>query len=93
MGDLVAGRFRYRADVLRELSRHGVHPTDRTSPTLVREFVLDLYKWEIRKLRGRLLQNEFPKSEYIGRVEALRRQYPVLALLPHQLVDAVPAND
>jgi len=46
----------------------------------VRAYVRDLYKYEIRKLRERYLQNEFPKQEYWDRVDALRRAYPVLAL-------------
>ena len=31
-------------------------------------------------LRERYLRHEFPKAEYSARVDALRRQYPVLAL-------------
>ena len=73
-------RFRYRADVLERLWAHGVHPTEHTRPELVREFVRDLYKYEIRRLRDRLLQHEFPSDTYTLRVDALRRQYPVLAL-------------
>ena len=72
--------FSYRPDVLLELERHGVRPTPDTRPELVRDFVRDLYKYEIRRLRERLLGAEFPKAEYASRVDALRRQYPVLAL-------------
>jgi hypothetical protein len=46
-----------------------------------------LYKYEIRQLRARMLREEFPRSEYSARVEALRDQYPVLALLPRQFVE------
>ena len=74
------GPFRYRADVLERLWAHGVHPTDRTPPGLVRDYVRDLYKYEIRCLRERYLRREFPKLEYSVRVDALRREYPVLAL-------------
>jgi hypothetical protein len=77
----------YRADVLRELERHGVRPTAETSPQLVRDYVRDLYKYEIRALRSRMLREEFPRQEYSERVEALRNQYPVLALLPRQFVE------
>jgi hypothetical protein len=79
--------FRYRADVLRELERHGVKPKSSTRPELVREFVRELYKFEIRRLRERMLRKEFPRAEYSARVDELRRQYPVLALLPQQFVD------
>lgn len=79
--------FTYRADVLRELERHGVRPTSETSPQLVRDYVRDLYKYEIRQLRTRMLREEFPRGEYSARVEALRDKYPVLALLPRQFVE------
>jgi hypothetical protein len=79
--------YRYRADVLRELERHGIRPTQETSPQLVRDYVRDLYKYEIRRLRTQMLANEFPRGEYSARVEALRNQYPVLALLPRQFVE------
>jgi hypothetical protein len=74
------GPFSYRADVLDRLWVHGVQPTERTPPDLVRDYVRDLYKYEIRRLRERYLRREFPKLEYSRRVDALRRQYPVLAL-------------
>jgi hypothetical protein len=78
---LVADRtYAYRADVLAHLLRHGVRPTERTPPDLVRNFVRDLYKYEIRALRERYVRGEFPKREYSDRVDALRRAYPVLAL-------------
>ena len=72
--------FNYRTDVLEELSRHGVAPTRVTPPDLVREFVNDLYLYEIRALRSRFRAGEIPKSEYAGQVEALRKRYPVLSL-------------
>ena len=83
-----AGRFYYRSDVLEQLLRHGVRPTDHTRPGLVRDFVRDLYKYEIRRLRERYLCREFPKVEYARRVDALRRQYPVLALAAREFVEA-----
>ena len=79
--------YRYRADVLAALPRHGILPTSRTPPELVRDYVRDLYKWEIRRLRERYLRKEFPKAEYWQRVDQLRRRYPVLALIPRQFVE------
>jgi hypothetical protein len=72
--------YRYRDDVLRALLAHGVRPRPTTSPELVRDYVRDLYKYEIRSLRERYMRNEFPKKEYSDRVDALRRKYPVLSL-------------
>jgi hypothetical protein len=71
---------RYRADVLQQLWRHGVQPKRDTRPELVRDYVRDLYRYEIRRLRERYLNREFPKTEYSVRVDRLRREYPVLAL-------------
>ena len=82
-----AGQFHYRSDVLEQLLRHGVRPTDRTRPGLVRDFVRDLYKYEIRSLRDRYLRRDFPKKEYAGRVDALRQRYIVLALHAREFVE------
>ena len=79
--------YRYRVEVLAQLWRHGVQPTSHTPPELVRDYVRDLYKYEIRRLRERYLQREFPKAEYSVRVDTLRRQYPVLALHARQFLD------
>lgn len=79
--------FRYRADVVEALWRYGVHPTPGTRPELVHEFVSDLYRYEIRRLRARLLRKEFPKREYAGRVTELRMQYRVIALRPQEWVE------
>jgi hypothetical protein len=72
--------YRYRRDVLDELWRHGVHPNERTPPDTVHEFVNDLYRYELRCLRDRLLRKEIPKRGYADRVIELRRRYPLLAL-------------
>lgn len=79
--------YRYRADVLEQLARHGIIPTPASDPERVRGYVRDLYKYEIRRLRERYLRQEFSKAEYWNRVDALRRAYPVLALLPRQFVE------
>ena len=80
----------YRADVLEQLLRHGVRPTPQTRPELVRDFVRDLYKYEIRCLRERYLRRDFPKTEYAGRVDDLRRRYPVLALQSREFLNPEP---
>ena len=79
--------FRYRVDVLNHLWVHGVQPTGRTRPELVRDYVRDLYKFEIRRLRDRYVRREFTKPEYAVKVDALRRQYPVLALRARDWVE------
>jgi hypothetical protein len=77
----------YRPDVLEQLLRHGVRPTDRTRPELVHEFVSDLYRHELRVLRDRLLDKQFPKTEYYGRVVAIRNRYRVIAMKPREWLE------
>jgi len=73
-------RNRYRKDVLEQLWRHGVHPGPSTRPELVHDFVSDLYRYELRRLRDRLRRHEIPKSQYFDRVIELRRKYPLVSL-------------
>jgi hypothetical protein len=79
--------YRYRRDVLARLETHGIRPRTTTRPELVREYVNDLYRYEIRKLRDRLLRGEFPKDSYYDRVVTLRNKYSILALKPGQFVE------
>jgi len=73
-------RFRYRERVREALAAHGLTPSDDTPPELVRDFLNDLYVYEIRALRRQLRAGAFPKSEYASRVERLRKRYPLLGL-------------
>lgn len=70
---------RYRADVMEALARHGVRPRPETPPALVRDFLSDLYRWELRRLRDRLLAREFPRGEYARKVVEVRRRYRLLS--------------
>ena len=76
--------FEYRVEILEELARHGLRPLPETPPHQLRDAVRDLYKYEIRRLKARLLAGEFEKSAYAGRVIDLRRRYIVLSI-PTQL--------
>ena len=82
--------YRYRPDVLQHLFRHGILPRESTPPELVRAFLNDLYRYELRKLRDRYMVGEFPKLEYHRRVIEIRDRYPVLALKPQQFLDHRP---
>lgn len=76
--------YRYRADVLDQLWKHGVQPAATTPPELVHEFVSDLYRFELRRLRDRLVSGEIPKAGYSDRVVELRIRYPLVSLKPHE---------
>jgi hypothetical protein len=79
--------YAYRRDVLDALAGHGVRPTPRTRPELVHEFVSDLYRYELRRLRDRLRRAEFPKGEYFNRVVALRRRYAIISTPAEAWID------
>ena len=80
---------RYRTDVLRQLAVHGVKPTPATPPDFVHEFLNDLYRYELRRLRDRLLRREIAKSNYYDRVVEVRRRYPLLSLKVWQWMESV----
>jgi hypothetical protein len=77
-------RWTYPAELIDALGRFGLAPTPATPPRLVRDQVSDLYRYEIRRLRGQLLAGAFPKADYVPRVIALRKRYWPLSLTPEQ---------
>jgi hypothetical protein len=72
--------YRYRPEVIEALARHGVRPVEDTAPARIREHLNDLYRYEIRQLRARLLRGEFPKEDYVPRVLMLRGRYMLLSM-------------
>jgi hypothetical protein len=80
--------YRYKPGVIEQLWRHGVHPRQSTPPELVHEFVSDLYRYELRRLRDQLVRRDIPKAGYSDRVIALRRKYPLVSLKPHEWLQA-----
>ena len=75
--------YRYRPEVLEQLLLHGARPTADTPPDLVHEFVNDLYRYELRRLRNALVSGAIPKAGYYDRVVELRRKYPLVSIKPH----------
>ena len=76
----MGARYRYRPQVLEALAAHGVRPTPSTRPELVHEFVSDLYRFELRRLRARQVRGEIPRLEYSNHVVALRRRYLLVSV-------------
>jgi hypothetical protein len=73
-------QYRYRPDVLAQLGAHGVTPKPSTSPEFVREFLNDLYRYELRRLRDRLVRRKIAKPDYYAHVVDVRRRYPLLSM-------------
>lgn len=77
-------RWAYSEELLEALGRFGVAPGPDTPPRLVRDQLSDLYRWEIRRLRERLLAGEFPRKDYVDHVITLRKKYWPLSFTPDQ---------
>ncbi len=72
-------RYEYAPEALEALAGHGLCPGPDTRPAVVREALSDLYRYEIRRLRQRLLAGEVPKTRYSDHVIGLRKQYWLLS--------------
>jgi hypothetical protein len=75
--------YLYHPQILEELAGHGLKPRPSSPPDRLRDAVRDLYKYEIRRLRGELLAGRFLKSEYAGHIIELRKRYWVLSVPIH----------
>jgi hypothetical protein len=76
--------FDYDPELLEALSALGIVPKPHTTPERAKDAAMDLYRYELRRLRDRLLKREIPKSGYSDRVIELRRRYWMLSVPLHQ---------
>jgi hypothetical protein len=72
--------YRYRPEVSLQLLEHGVRPRSGTRPAVIFEFLNDLYRYELRRLRRAREQRAFPPAEYARHVVALRLKYPLVSV-------------
>jgi hypothetical protein len=72
--------FAYPPEFLESLASFGLAPTPSTPPALVRDALSDLYRYELRVLRQRLLAGDVPKDRYQDGIIALRKRYWLLTL-------------
>ena len=75
-------RWEYPPELLDALTAFGLRPRPETPPRFTRDALSDLYRYEIRRLRERLLAGEVQKADYQGLVIALRKKYWPLTLPP-----------
>jgi hypothetical protein len=73
-------RYEYAPEAQEALAGHGLRPGPDTPAALVRDALSDLYRFEIRRLKGRLLAGEIPKERYFDHVVALRKAYWLLSV-------------
>ncbi|HET7619739.1 MAG TPA: hypothetical protein VFK20_14630 [Vicinamibacterales bacterium] len=83
---------RYHPEILAALAGHGIVPREETGPQFLRDAVRDLYKYEIRRLRGELLAGRVRKADYAGCVIQLRKRYWILSV-PVDLWLITPSQD
>jgi len=72
--------YTYRTMVIEELARHGLRPLAGTPPHVLRDAVRDLYKYEIKVLRSRLLAGAIERRNYAAEVVELRKRYLLLSV-------------
>ena len=72
----------YPPELMEVLSAFGLKPVPKTPPSLVRDALNDLYRFEIRRLRQRMVDGLVEKSRYSDEVIALRKKYWPLSLQP-----------
>lgn len=70
----------WEPDMLEGLAALGVAPGPHTPPALVKDFVTELYQYELRRLRDRLVRGEIAKASYAGQVAAIRPRYWMLSI-------------
>lgn len=84
--------YEYAPEALEQLAGHGLRPGPGTRPAVVREALNDLYRYEIRRLRQRLLAGQIAREGYAGHVIALRRQYWLLSIPVERWVRESPGR-
>jgi hypothetical protein len=72
--------YTYEDRVLDALAGHGLVPRPHTPPGQLRDAVRDLYRYEIRRLRERLLAGDIPRPQYADHVITLRKRYLLLSV-------------
>lgn len=58
----------------------GLAPNASTPPSVVRDALNDLYRYELRRMRDRLRAGNIPKADYFDMVVAMRKRYWPLTL-------------
>ncbi|MBI2221624.1 MAG: hypothetical protein HYU53_10505 [Acidobacteria bacterium] len=72
--------YAWDPEMLDALAVLGVRPGPETPPALVKDYVTELYQYELRRLRARLVRGEIPKASYAGLVKDIRPRYWMLSI-------------
>ena len=69
----------YLPAILEALVAHGLRPKPETPSQLARDYVNDLYQYELRGLRERFVRGDILKAGYSRHVVELRKRYVLLS--------------
>jgi hypothetical protein len=83
-------RYEYAPEALDVLVGHGLQPGPDTPPAVVRAALSDLYRYEIRRLKRRLLAGDVAMAQYSDHVIGLRKQYWLLSIPVQRWVRETP---
>ena len=72
--------FAWDPDMLQALAALGVQPAPETPPAFVKDYVTRLYRYELRRLRDRLVRGQVAKADYKGLIIGLRPRYWMLSI-------------
>jgi hypothetical protein len=72
----------YPPELMDVLVTFGLKPGPATPPSVVRAALNDLYRFEIRRLRQRMVEGKVEKARYSDEVVVLRKKYWPLSLQP-----------
>ena len=70
----------YPPEFIEALAGFGLAPTPETPPSLLRDALNDLYRYELRRMRDGLRAGQIEKVDYHGVVIAARKRYWPLSL-------------
>jgi hypothetical protein len=70
----------YPPEFIEALAGFGLAPTSQTPPSLLRDALNDLYRYELRRMRDQLRAGRIQKADYNGLVIATRKRYWPLSL-------------
>jgi hypothetical protein len=68
------------SEMLDALAALGVRPGPSTPPAFVKDYVTELYQYELRRHRDRLMRGDVPKASYATLVAAIRPRYWMLSI-------------
>jgi hypothetical protein len=77
---MTSGSWTYPEELRAALETLGLSPTSATPPTLVRDALNDLYRYELRRMRDRHRGGLIDKPAYLDLVIATRKRYWPLTL-------------